>query len=574
MKMLRIVALFLCLFTAPAFAQYIHKTEKCSDLSLDPTLPDGKRPFDQFYRNGSLPASEKNCWVHEDRSGKNRVITPYYWGETPDEFNTEYINAAFEGLSKSRFEFRKIGRTNLKYSMILSEVRPDVAEAFWPTSDTCYMEASYAFMQSDTIEKWKQVVAHEVGHCHIMENVPDYSHITYNENDKWWDESAAEWLGSLVFPEVNREVYSAEQFEMDAASFKQPYNAFLLFAHFANRNNNRMSWNLIKSIAGQRSPADLAQFFKLASFHSFFHDFLVTHFEQKIVNLGGDFYPKESEVKFHESSPLRFNHDETLLKLSQVREGRVNLYKVFVPKGYKVTLIPLSPASPVSVSVKKETDNWLLLNRPLEFSSDCESESSLDLFVDHLQVDPIAELSFDYVVEKKADCACRIQQTRVDQCLLGRWSIDVPTIEAMIRREAASHPVIINSIAGNETHHLRADRNGDTAFQWRIDGTSTHPSTQGIRVNYEWAGTTTFQFGTKGENQLCGQQMSKQFEGKMTYYFPDGSTRTLPMSRNSGPAAPLDDGEVVYTCSERRLEFSKVIEGETWTVVFNRTSHD
>lgn len=568
--------LLLVLLTLGPSLAGLHASERtysvtCQQLGLNPELPGGVRPLDQFLNNSDLPENERNCWVHQDQSRKNWVITPYYWGEEPDDFNTPYIEDALLSIKESRRVYKTIGRFNTVLIMVLSEIRPTLAEAFWIKDNHCYMEASYDYVQNRTSEQWRQTVSHESGHCFIMNNVPGYAPENYNQDDKWWDESAAEWLSTLVWTTFNREHNLAFDFDLDGKPYRQPYSAFLIFSHFANKFGNRATWQMIKEIAQKNSLEELSQFWLSAHLNSFFQDFFITHYQSQIADIGGGFYPREIDVLDHPQSPWTLATDLEDLSLHILPEGRLIKGNVIIPKGHKVTFAPIPPQSALALHFQLDLNGPIIPHLfTTEAEASCDEDKVISIYLSQLSSGEISEFKLPYSLMEVTDCGCDLDQTTIDQCMVGTWTMDVETIKEMIRHGTSDKPVVMTEVQGLDTVTLKANGQGLRVFDWILAGKSTHPSTANLEVKYDWQGQGTFRYGTKPDGVYCAAQVSNQSTGIITFNDPtSGVTQTWPINSNQGSMAPFKE-VVTYQCQERELWFILRHEGRDWRIKYNR----
>lgn len=572
MKTLRSLSCLVILFTSigTGYAVELASTRSCRELAINPSLPGGVRPLDQFLNNLALPENERNCWVHQDRTGKNWVITPYYWGNDPDDFNKPYIEDALLSLKESRRTYKQIGRANNIFAVIMSEERPDLAEAFWPENRHCYIEASYSFIQGESSEYWRQTVAHEVGHCFIMENLSHYAPENYDDNDKWWDESTAEWLSTLVWPNSNRESGLAMQFDLDGAPYRQAYRGFVFLTYFTQKFGKRATWQLVDQISRQDDLESLSRTLNSLGLSAFFQEFFVTHYQSQVVDIGGGFYQSELEIFDHPQSPFGLDSTQHSVNLPNLEEGRLIKGQFIIPAGHKVTFSPLNPTLGVNLHFQLEAGGPI--NPHLfvtEVSSSCDEDKKINFFLSHLQAQKISNYELSYSMEKVTECSCKLEGTVIDQCLIGTWSLDLESIREMLTRETSDRPVVFTRFQGIETNTFKRDGSGTRLFDWDIEGYSTHPTTRGVNVRYKWNGDGSFRFGTLADGKFCGKQTHNRSSGLITYTFPDGQVQTVPMNSNQGAMAPFSE-DVTYTCDPTTLEIVLHADGKDWPIRYKR----
>ena len=174
-------------------------------MDLDPVIR-GERVLGRYYE-ASDGVGGLGCWVHSHPDGREFVVTPFSWGRSPSPGKQGLIDETFEAISDSRQELGSLGHLDTALYVLLHDVpRPDVGEARWIVDEQCWIDvgpqAGYGAYGTDR-PRFKSVMAHEIGHCFLMENLEGYSPDTYTSMSRWWDESGAEFLMAFVYPTVD-----------------------------------------------------------------------------------------------------------------------------------------------------------------------------------------------------------------------------------------------------------------------------------------------------------------------------------------------------------------------------------
>lgn len=558
-----------------SYASSVHKSTRCKDIPLNPILRGGHKPLAQFFEDATLPEDQRDCWVYEDSTGKNKIIAPLSWGATPDDFNLPYVSATFKAMEDSRKFFKTFAQAKDDYFIIISEQRPDLAQAFWTQSFQCFVEASYNYIQAVSTEYWQQTVAHELSHCLIMENIPSLSPANYQvEEDAWWDESASEWLSTLVYPKSDLEIPYAQAFDLDGATFMQPYKGFLVFSHHAMKNGLPQTFAIVKNMNSYPTRAGQLSYLRNKGLTEFFLDFYMSHHESKVINLPASRYTIESEVLNHPQSPIEIPSDVSPFSfdLMDLKNARANIIEVKVPKGYEMRIRPLQDQKDVSLGLRESGGSWSVLDKPVPISSTCEKEATFSLMLVHLYELNLPRVTVEYKLTELEDCQCNLDEPVIDKCLQGTWSLDFDKVEALIRSRAQGQPVRIDEVLGLET--LIFGPNGESSINhnWTIQGTSTHTANSTDTVELSWQGQSSARYSTLRQSILCGQQLSHQSSGTMTYT-TQGQSYTFPMNSATGPIAPLQEGDVTYTCSGDKLEMVNRHDGDEFTFYYDRVSY-
>lgn len=392
----------------PSYAQGI----SCGEIALDPRDGTGWRILERFYVQtdgvGGL-----GCWYHAHPNGKDGLVTPFSWGQMPGPQRMALINSIFEATTKSRQKLSPLGSLDNALFVVLRDTWVGLnAEAYWPKDEQCWMEAqlnNQSIRGSDR-SILSAVIAHEIGHCFIMENIDGYLPSNYQEPlDRWWDESGAEYYSTIVYPELDHEHSFARSFVLDVMPFTQWYDAYVVFAHYAQLHGDDSVLELLKVIFSQRSNDALLNYLRNQEFDKFFHDFAITHYSMKVVDSGGGFIPRSDDfwpVLNHRLDPNKENHlPLRFIALPDLDGSRLNVIELNIPVGYSLEISsPANETLGLFVSLQFENDlieNW---TSPFSIEANCDQERLLTILTTHLRTAPIENQKLAFSLVRNPNC--------------------------------------------------------------------------------------------------------------------------------------------------------------------------
>ena len=106
------------------------------------------------------------------------------------------------------------------------------------TGDTCHIRLFY-HIGGGVEETIKSVVAHEIHHCYLLDNMfPDNQPRYHFQN--WLVEGSADFFMDYVYPTYNTEWDSAINYDMDLPLTGQtnPYSTTIFFQHWSNNGGS------------------------------------------------------------------------------------------------------------------------------------------------------------------------------------------------------------------------------------------------------------------------------------------------------------------------------------------------
>ncbi len=378
----RILAVVVMLFLGASYAQA--QAVSCESMSLDPVVPEGIRILERFYvRSDGIGGL--GCWVHPHPNGRDFVLTPFSWGEIPDAGHKAWIDRTMEAVADSRRVLTVIGTLNVNLYLLLTDLtsegsgRSGTAEAYWLLDNDCWIESRQDSRPDphrtvDAEGHFKSTVAHEIGHCFLMENSPNYVPETRRELDKWWDESGAVYLSAQVYRDLNHEFFEAGRFDLDGRRWLQPFNAYVVLQHYSNQHDREAVIELLTWFheQGKDVRGFLDALYNHETFGDFYHDFAVTHYRSQVGDPGGGTIPREMHVDNYLEQHLA--PDTGTIFLKELLANRLNIVELTIPAGYDLRLDPPTGSPERYAKTLLESGN---------FSGDWNSTASISGSCDH-----------------------------------------------------------------------------------------------------------------------------------------------------------------------------------------------
>lgn len=431
-----------------------------------------------IYLNNTIPAAERGCWVHLHPNGTDRVLTPLNWTADPSGSQLEIVEGSLEAITRSRSNMLVVGGTmNLSYNIMLTSNGVDLATS-WPNGNECWIRASetsgWEWNNAGEFQDAKQLVAHEIGHCFLMENIDGYTPATYSaRNAHWWDESGAEIMGTFAYSMNNDEHRYARRYDLDGAQFSVAYNAFVIFDHLvqalgpnsllpffqelhATTSNNANQWRLMGS-----DPS-----------HRIYHETVTMHYESRLPDPGCSpssdcFYPAEATVSTDQQVTLS-DDISSPVALTAIEGGRLNLVQLTLPEGRNFFISPPnSPSVELLSSVVDDGVNGLFVT-DLIMETSCDVETVMMMAITHFNPADAgsntslsnAELSFTTTAREDCDATSDLATQSDAFGYAGRWYATNVNMLGMYKR-----------LYGNDGPEVQAVR-GDIILDLGEDGQS------------------------------------------------------------------------------------------------------
>ncbi|MGV6845236.1 MAG: hypothetical protein ACWA42_03815 [Lutibacter sp.] len=411
------------MFITKGFAQ----VSSCEELGLRPITSDGYDVLKIYYDGNGSGVGGHGCWVHHHPNGKDFVITPHSWTIQPNDYRQTLIKNAMQAITDSRVEYVKYGTLNNHLYYILNDVHyyGYDGETFWLAGDKCIMRSGVPNLKNESNEYKRFVYAHEVGHCFVMENVPELKN-QYDDLNHWFDESVAEFLASEVYKELNAEYDFSREFDFDGHTYRQPYNAYVLWYYLAMKKGEASVVALMNALAETPNLNSRLAYLRAISFDSFFQSFLFNFLIHKIPDSGtGNPIPRKAIAHGQQIQLDPNNHQ---ISLNNIAWGKANIFKLSIPAGYDLSINPSTGSSLKYYQSLREKisgvsiENW---TQQTEIKGDCSSEVPVFVIISHLNPENISDLSINYTLQQKSNCCLGFS----NQKCLAKLE-DKPTIKA------------------------------------------------------------------------------------------------------------------------------------------------
>jgi len=419
----------------------------CQSMELDPKVQSGGKwlaPLGNYYE-GADGLGGLGCWVHPHPNSQDFVVTPYSWGRVPGPGKQGLIDDVFQAITDSHLKLLELGTLDFALFILLNDInKPESsAEAFWIKNNECWIQVgpqagygSYGPAHRDT---FKSTMAHEIGHCFLMENISGYSPETYGVLHKWWDESGAEFLSAMVYPEMNHEHVPALKFDLDGTNFLQPYQAVVVLQHYANEHDNPAVLSLLERIhANSSSLETLRSFLENAGLDEFYQDFTVVHFKNEVKDPGGGTMPVEAEVIPFDS--LQLDEDEEPIQIGRLHPYRLNLLKLEIPMGYDVLFEePADVNNTFRATVSVYGKKIRIGIDEATIKGNCDHSLKFPVLFTTLHTGGVDDIELHYRLKENRDCDCE-DRGRIDACLVGRWEMEKQSMAKMFGFKPDLHP--------------------------------------------------------------------------------------------------------------------------------------
>jgi hypothetical protein len=419
------VMLFVC-------AGYVRaQAISCESMSLDPVTPEGVRVLGRFIeRSGGVGGL--GCWVHPHPNERDFVVTPYSWGQTPNAGHQDWIDITMEVITKAREVLTQFGTLDVDLNILLSDLSdaaspiPGEAVAYWLLEDDCWIEALKGSREDlyglgNRENTFRGTLAHEIGHCFLMENIPNYVPDTFWDiTARWWDESGAEFLSAQVYPFIDHEFYYAGLFDMDGKRWLQTYTAYVVLQHYANQNDARAVMKLLEWFhqQGKEVRPFLDAIYNHPTFGDFYHDFVVTHYQTQVKDAGSGTIPREANVDNFFEQMLVPESGKVPIPLAPA--NRLVLVEMTIPSRYDLRLKPPTGSDKRHFETLWENGRFIQdWAGKVEVEGDCEYDTQARVLLTHHHETTIEGLEMEYWLDEKCPCG---DETVQDCCRRPRTS--------------------------------------------------------------------------------------------------------------------------------------------------------
>ncbi|HKL90812.1 MAG TPA: hypothetical protein VJ880_06500 [Allomuricauda sp.] len=408
-----IVLVFIVFISLTPFAYGQWRVTSCEELGLDPVEPGTGLRLLQAYLEGTEDGlGGLGCWVHHHPNGRDYIITPHSWGREPTIAKKGLIGDAMDAIATARRAYTEYGRLDSHLYYIFDDINRTTREddglwrefgrAFWLIGDACWMRSGVPTGRLLNRNQRKQVYAHEVGHCFIMENVPKLKE-QENQND-WFDESVAEFLSSEAFPLTNFEHLRSRIYDMDGIEYTQEYNAYVLWYHLVKTRGTDELVNFMNELAPLKTRQARLRYMRDNRYDRDFHNFLYDFYLGELKDSGdGRTIPREEKIEIIDDNPINLM-PVAPITAGPVRPERLTMLELVLPANYDLKIYPPSGAGETVflslITDGKKVKGW---KNQEQILGNCHSDTNIKVLMSHLNENSL-DLEISYELEEKSGC--------------------------------------------------------------------------------------------------------------------------------------------------------------------------
>ncbi|MDJ0754978.1 MAG: hypothetical protein QNJ45_15755 [Ardenticatenaceae bacterium] len=430
-------------------ANLAHQGDSCADLA------------GAGYDVDEVTRANITCFKFKETEVNGETVRVYY----PKYFEDQerlmaFVDTALEASAKSLTVYDDaglIGDANVIFSL-----KPDAddkatlaAQIPFNEGENCPLVLYPASNPGESIDSFKQTIAHEFYHCYQEWNFDVGS---YDVN-KWWLEGSAEYFSNVVYPDVNDELSRIRDFEVSSVSktiLEMDYENFLFFQHLGNSIGDQEIDYLLGQIAAQKNSKS-GQQAALAAYPNMgeiFQDFVVTFFSSGIQDSGGS---RIQPVLMGVTKLIKIgDRGDYPMTVRAFQVGRFGL--IYEQEKRFMQEVEVSGNGFYSAVVKEERmDRSKWSDLPKEIRSKCDEP------VKYLQVVTTIQEKYTYTVKVN-----EAERASCDPCLLGHWAIDN---ESFARRIEALFAANAGADLGGLT--LKVEVSGADYVTFQEDGKFT-----------------------------------------------------------------------------------------------------
>ncbi|MEO0572999.1 MAG: hypothetical protein AAF039_14925, partial [Bacteroidota bacterium] len=343
--------------------------------------------------------------VHHHPNGTDYVLTPFDWGKSPVGSKKALINDVLQAMTDARETYAEFGGVSSTLFYILDELNTDdFGKAYWLVGEACWMRSGATDLASLDQGDKKQVFAHEIGHCMVMEKIPQLEH-NYGSLNSWFDESMAECLASLVYPSNNREFVYSTSFDLDGQAFTQKYNAYPLLYYYSKKRGMDQLFEFLNQLTTNNSrPLRLAHM-RRTEFDRLYHHFTVDFIKHNVQDPGGGSIPRET-VDDLRQNPIDIDPlDPRPITFDTIPPERNSLFRINLPAGYDITLYPhehLGERIFFSLHGRgKSIKEWTEREK---ISGKCDEIKDIYISATHLNENALTDITLNYELNERLGC--------------------------------------------------------------------------------------------------------------------------------------------------------------------------
>ena len=391
----------ICPFINPLEAQQV---STCTELGLRPIEPGtGHDLLKLFLETDKFP--ERGCLVHHHPNGKDYIVTPNDWGESPIGERRVLIDDAFHAISVTREKYAAYGSLNSALFYIFDNVNRGHAAGttYWIIEDACWMVSGVPNL-FDTSGNNRQVFAHEIGHCFVMENVPNLR--TYYNANNWFDESVSEFLSTVAYPENDLEFRFSTAYDLDGSSLQQPYKAYPLWHYFAKKKGREAVVPLMRTLSSYETKEERLGYLRSSGFDELYHHFLYEFYQNEIPDLGGGGnIPSEIDVNMIMEDITLIPGTAPPISLDSIPSERLSVFEFIIPADYDLLIkTPVNSSEKTFFSIVSENKKVKEWTRPEEIHGLCGSELRFYILASQLSGQTVRRTKFSYELKERTLC--------------------------------------------------------------------------------------------------------------------------------------------------------------------------
>jgi hypothetical protein len=207
------------------------------------------------------------------------------WGQ-------QHFESAATAIKESVPKLDGVGATP-RINLVFSVSGVEVAEANFLAGEPCGVVA-YTQLQSFTVANFKQVIAHEIGHCFNGETFVAQRDLDYQIR-KWWEEGVADYWSNFVYPPNNLEWRTLDRLtgkELATTIFDRTYDNAVFFQYLEEAMDVDGIDAVISNLPGSGGVGD--QLRAMASFPGMdetYHEFARVMADSQVFDTSGEHVP-------------------------------------------------------------------------------------------------------------------------------------------------------------------------------------------------------------------------------------------------------------------------------------------
>lgn len=413
MKLIKIVPtiLILLLWFIPATSQY--EVTPCSELgrpiSYDPTR-DLNIDILTYYLDGDgSGGGEDGCWAYHHPNGKDYVVIPDSWHQNLSALLKDLIKDTMDAITAARREYGNYGTLANHLYYLLEDPRTSAYQphALWLVGNQCWAKTQLSSFNRLNRRESQFIMAHEIAHCFIMENVDNLAD-NYTDLNAWFDESVAEFMASEVYKDIDSEHANSVIFNLEGKKFTQRYKAYPLWYFYAQKNGKRAVVQLMNELTQRDSRITRLSHLRYTGFDMLYHEFLF-EFHQTLIEDSSDkgmIPPKNKEDIALRQDPFDLVPEVSdPIEFDPIPSERMSLYEITVPSSHEITLYPPTGATgKLFFSLMDEDHSIPFWDAPVTIRAKCDELKVIQIMASQLTGNPIENISLLYELKEREAC--------------------------------------------------------------------------------------------------------------------------------------------------------------------------